>query len=82
MLPFLLSHLHLFPHLKQRRGEERGKVAFVSSRVSFRESEGGIPRLLHLVWNCSERQSEGAGMVALDGQGRVPDRREKVMEGL
>lgn len=67
LLPFLLPHLHLSPHLKQRREEERGRAAFANPRVSFRESEGRIPRLLHLVWDCSERQSEGAGMVVRAG---------------
>lgn len=66
------------PTLETEEREDRGKTAFANSRVRFRESEGGIPHLTHSVWNCSER---GGRDGSHDGQGRVPDRREKVMEG-
>lgn len=81
MLPVLLSHPYLFPHLNPRRGEERGKGAVANSRVSFRESEGGVPRPLHSVWNCSETTRRGRDG-GRGGQGRVPDGREKGMEWL
>lgn len=83
MLPVLLSHLYLFPHLNPRRGEERGRVAVANSRVRFRESEGGIPRPipLHSVWDCSETRRRGRDG-GRGGQGRVPDGREKGMEWL
>lgn len=82
MLPFLLSHLYLFPQRreKQRREEEPGKVAFANSRVSFRESVGGPSTPATFGVELFRQRKRRGRDGACDGQGRVPDRREKVME--
>jgi hypothetical protein len=80
LLPFLLSHLYLFPHLKQRREEEPGKVASANSRVSFRESVGGPSTPATFGVELFRQRKRRGRDGACDGQGRVPDRREKVME--
>lgn len=67
--PFLLSPPVPAPAPEtEERGGKRGKAALANPRVSVREREGGIPRLLRATQNCAERQAPGEDRAGSGGR--------------